>query len=152
MKRSYLLILIICLFFITGCKCRNNNVIKFYQEEKEWNEYLEQFYNVINTEGENYVAFDLRSKEQYETKHLRQFQNYDLLVGKKDEFISHLKNNYSKKYSIYIYIESLDDLNFFDDLLDTYKNVYIYIGDYVTYQTLGEELFTFDSGPYDCNC
>ena len=44
------------------------------------------------------------------------------------------------------------DLNYFDDLLDSYKNIYVYIGDYQTYRSLGDELFTFDSGPYDCNC
>ena len=143
--------ILIC--FLSSCNCVNNkSKVSFFDKDDEWNEYLDMFYTSINTEGSKYAAFDLRSKEVYETEHLRHFQNYDLNVGSKDEFFSYLTNNYSKKYIIYIYIETLDDLNYFDDLLDSYKNIYVYIGDYQTYRSLGDELFTFDSGPYDCNC
>ena len=153
MKRILILFVLISLCFLSSCNCVNNKrKVSFYDKDDEWNEYLDMFYTSINTEGSKYAAFDLRSKEVYETEHLRHFQNYDLNVGSKDEFFSYLTNNYSKKYIIYIYIETLDDLNYFDDLLDSYKNIYVYIGDYQTYRSLGDELFTFDSGPYDCNC
>ena len=56
------------------------------------------------------------------------------------------------KYKIYIYIETLEDLTLFDDLLTIYSDVYIYVGMYDTIKSLGEELFTFDSGPYNCGC
>ena len=153
MKRILILFVLISLCFLSSCNCVNNkSKVYFYDKDDKWNEYLDMFYTLINTEGSKYAAFDLRSKEVYETEHLRHFQNYDLNVGSKDEFFSYLTNNYSKKYIIYIYIETLDDLNYFDDLLDSYKNIYVYIGDYQTYRSLGDELFTFDSGPYDCNC
>jgi hypothetical protein len=153
MKRILILFVLISLCFLSSCNCVNNkSKVSFYDKDDKWNEYLDMFYTSINTEGSKYAAFDLRSKEVYETEHLRHFQNYDLNVGSKDEFFSYLTNNYSKKYIIYIYIETLDDLNYFDDLLDSYKNIYVYIGDYQTYRSLGDELFTFDSGPYDCNC
>lgn len=153
MKRILILFVLISLCFLSSCNFVNNkSKVSFYDKDDKWNEYLDMFYTSINTEGSKYAAFDLRSKEVYETEHLRHFQNYDLNVGSKDEFFSYLTNNYSKKYVIYIYIETLDDLNYFDDLLDSYKNIYVYIGDYQTYRSLGDELFTFDSGPYDCNC
>ena len=153
MKRILILFVLISLSFLSSCNCVNNkSKVSFYDKDDKWNEYLGMFYTSINTEGSKYAAFDLRSKEVYEIEHLRHFQNYDLNVGSKDEFFSYLTNNYSKKYIIYIYIETLDDLNYFDDLLDSYKNIYVYIGDYQTYRSLGDALFTFDSGPYDCNC
>lgn len=153
MKRILILFVLISLCFLSSCNCVNNkSKVYFYDKDDKWNEYLDMFYTLINTEGSKYAAFDLRSKEVYETEHLRHFQNYDLNAGSKDEFFSYLTNNYSKKYIIYIYIETLDDLNYFDDLLDSYKSIYVYIGDYQTYRSLGDELFTFDSGPYDCNC
>jgi hypothetical protein len=43
-------------------------------------------------------------------------------------------------------------LTLFDDLLTIYSDVYIYVGMYDTIKSLGEELFTFDSGPYNCGC
>jgi hypothetical protein len=88
----------------------------------------------------------------YETEHIRQFQNYDLSKGNIDELLTWLKGNYSSKYKIYIYIETLEDLTLFDDLLTIYSDVYIYVGMYDTIKSLGEELFTFDSGPYNCGC
>lgn len=153
MKKVILLFVICCLFLISGCNCnKSNSIMRFYDEEVEWKNYLEQFYQVINTEGAKYAAFDLRSKENYETEHLRHFQNYNLNKGSIEEFNSYLTNNYSSKYIIYIYIETLSDLSYFDVLLDTYKEVYVYIGDYASFRNLGDELFTFDTGEYDCNC
>lgn len=153
MKKITLLFLICCLFLISGCNCNEDaHFMWFNDEEAEWKVYLEQFYQVINTEGAKYAAFDLRSKEAYETEHLRHFQNYDLTKGSVEELNSYLTKNYSSKYTIYIYIETLSDLSYFDILLDTYKEVYVYIGDYESFRNLGDELFIFDSGPYDCNC
>ena len=151
MKKIILFIVFISLLFVTGCDCRKSE-ISCYDEKTEWLTYLNMFYDDINTEGKKYVAVDLRSKTLYETEHLRQFQNYDLSVGNIDELYNWLTSNYSNKYSIYIYLESSEELNSFDVLLERYKNIYLYIGDYETLRILGDELFTFDSGPYDCNC
>ena len=99
MKRILILFVLISLCFLSSCNCVNNkSKVSFYDKDDEWNEYLDMFYTSINTEGSKYAAFDLRSKEVYETEHLRHFQNYDLNVGSKDEFFSYLTNNYSKKY------------------------------------------------------
>lgn len=153
MKKISLFIVLISLFFITGCNCQSSkHLMKVYKEENEWNEYLYLFYEEINTEGRKYVGVDLRSKEAYETSHLRQFQNYDLNKGNVDELNSWLKSNYSSKYIIYIYIEALSDVSMFDSVIEKFKEVHIYIGEYSSLETLGEELFIFDSGPYDCNC
>lgn len=152
MKKLILLFVVCCLFLSSSCSCNNKYVTLFYDEESEWTECLDMFYNAINTEGSKYAAFDLRTKELYENEHLRQFQNYDLSMGSVDKFYSYLTKNYSSKYTIYIYIESLDDLTYFDKLSETYKEINIYIGDYESLRNLGDELFTFDSGPYDCNC
>lgn len=152
MRKVILFVLLISLFFVTGCNCGDNNKLSFYDEETKWNEYLDLFYEEINTEGRKYVAVDLRNKEAYETEHLRQFQNYDLSVGSIDDLIMWLSSNYSNKYVVYIYIETLNDLSMFDSIVEKYKQVCVYIGDYSKLRTIGDELFTFDSGPYDCNC
>lgn len=153
MKKIILLIVISCLMICSSCNCnKKNHTLLVCDEEVEWNEYLEMFYNVINTEGAKYAAFDLRTKESYETEHLIQFQNYDLSVGSIEEFNLYLTKNYSSKHTIYIYIESINDLSMFDELLNTYERIYIYSGDYESFRSNGDELFTFDSGPYDCNC
>ena len=151
--KKIILLLVICLLFISsGCNCNKNSEVHIYNDSTSWKEYLDAFYEAINTEGAKYAAFDLRSKENYETEHLRHFQNYDLNKGNIEEFNSYLTKNYASKYTIYIYIETLDDLEYFDDLLNIYKDVNVYIGDYESFRNLGEELFTFDSGEYDCNC
>lgn len=153
MKKILLLIIIILMFSIAGCDCKKNpHYINISYEESKWTIYLNQFYEEINTEGRKYVAFDLRSKEQYETEHLRQFQNYDLSVGTIDEFSDWLSKNYSNKYVVYIYVEILEDHTVFDELSKKFKLTEVYVGEYHTLRTLGEDLFTFDSGPYDCNC
>ena len=93
MKRILILFVLICLCFLSSCNCVNSkSKVSFYDKEDEWNEYLDMFYTSINTEGNKYAAFDLRSKELYETEHLRHFQNYDLNVGSKDEFFNYLTN------------------------------------------------------------
>lgn len=151
--KKIILLLVICLLFISsGCNCNKNSEVHIYNDSTSWKEYLDYFYEAINTEGAKYAAFDLRSKVSYEIEHLRHFQNYDLNKGNIEEFNSYLTKNYASKYTIYIYIESLDNLEYFDVLLNTYKEVHIYIGDYESFRSLGEELFIFDSGEYDCNC
>ncbi len=151
--KKIILLLVICLLFISsGCNCNKNSEVHIYNDSTSWKEYLDDFYEAINTEGAKYAAFDLRSKVSYEIEHLRHFQNYDLNKGNIEEFNSYLTKNYASKYTIYIYIETLDNLEYFDDLLNTYKEVHIYIGDYESFRSLGEELFIFDSGEYDCNC
>ena len=151
MKKIVIIIFILTLFILGGCSC-NSKKVDIYQDEIKNQEYLEKFYDYINTENLKYVAVDLRTKEMYETEHIRQFQNYDLSKGNIDELLTWLKGNYSSKYKIYIYIETLEDLTLFDDLLTIYSDVYIYVGMYDTIKSLGEELFTFDSGPYNCGC
>ena len=151
MKKIVIIIFILTLFILCGCSC-NSKKVDIYQDEIKHQEYLEKFYDDINTENLKYVAVDLRTKEMYETEHIRQFQNYDLSKGNIDELLTWLKGNYSSKYKIYIYIETLEDLALFDDLLTIYSDIYIYVGMYDTIKSLGEELFTFDSGPYNCGC
>lgn len=151
MKKIVIIIFILTLFILGGCSC-NSKKVDIYQDEIKHQEYLDKFYDDINTENLKYVAVDLRTKEMYETEHIRQFQNYDLSKGNIDELLTWLKGNYSSKYKIYIYIETLEDLTLFDDLLTIYSDVYIYVGMYDTIKSLGEELFTFDSGPYNCGC
>lgn len=151
-KKILITFVISLLFLICSCSCKTQNSIHIYDEDALWSTYLDLFYNSINTEGSNYAAFDLRTKEDYENEHLIQFQNYDLKNGNILEFNNHLKNNYSKKYTIYLYIESLDDLTYFNSLLETYSTIHLFIGTYNNYKSLGIDLFTFDSGPYDCNC
>ena len=151
MKKIVIIIFILTLFILGGCSC-NSKKVDIYQDEIKHQEYLEKFYDDINTENLKYVAVDLRTKEMYETEHIRQFQNYDLSKGNIDELLKWLKGNYSSKYKIYIYIETMEDLTLFDDLLTIYSDVYIYVGMYDTIKSLGGELFTFDSGPYNCGC
>lgn len=152
MKKIIILFVIICTLFISSYSCTINSKINICDEEAEWLSYLDLFYEEINTEGRKYVGIDLRTKEDYEDEHLRQFQNYDISKGSIEELNNWLSSNYSNKYIVYIYIESLDDLSSFDSLLKKFKDIYIYIGEFETLRTLGDELFTFDSGPYDCNC
>ena len=152
MRKIILFTIAFCMVFLTSCNCGKKNHIIISDEDNEWTTYLNQFYEEINTEGRKYVAVDLRSKELYETEHLRQFQNYDLNSGSIDELNTWLCSNYSNKYIIYIYIESLENLKTFNILLEKFKHIEVYIGDYNTLRNKGEELFTFDFGPYDCNC
>ena len=151
MKKIVIIIFILTLFILGGCSC-NSKKVDIYQDEIKHQEYLEKFYDDINTENLKYVAVDLRTKEMYETEHIRQFQNYDLSKGNIDELLKWLKGNYSSNHKIYIYIETLEDRSLFDNLLETYNEVYVYIGMYETMNILGNELFTFDSGPYNCGC
>lgn len=151
MKKIVLIIFILTLFILGGCSC-NSKKLNLYQDEIKHQEYLNKFYNDINTENLKYVAVDLRTKEMYETEHIRQFQNYDLSKGNIDELFTWLKSNYSSNHKVYIYVETLDDVSKFEVLLENYNEIYIYIGTYETMSSLGEELFTFDHGPYNCGC
>ena len=116
MRKIILFAIAFCVVFLTSCNCGRKNHIIISDEDNEWTTYLNQFYEEINTEGRKYVAVDLRSKELYETEHLRQFQNYDLNSGSIDELNTWLCSNYSNKYIIYIYIESLENLKTFNIL------------------------------------
>ena len=103
MKKIVLIIFILTLFILGGCSC-NSKKLNLYQDEIKHQEYLDKFYDDINTENLKYVAVDLRTKEMYETEHIRQFQNYDLSKGNIDELFTWLKSNYSSNHKVYIYV------------------------------------------------
>lgn len=151
MKKYLVYICIVMLFILSACSCSGSKQVSKYESDTTWETYLEMFYTDINTENLKYVAVDLRTKEAYETEHIRQFQNYDLSKGSIDELLNWLKSNYSKNHKVYIYIDEVDT-TIFDSFTDYYENVHLYIGNYDSMKKIGEELFTFDSGPYDCGC
>ena len=124
MNKIIILFVIICTLFVTSCSCNTKSKINIYDEEIKWTSFLDKFYNEINTEGKKFVGIDLRTKESYEDEHLRQFQNYDLSKGSIDELNSWLTNNYSNKYTIYLFTESVSSLDYFDILLKKY-NIHI---------------------------
>ena len=149
MKRVYIILLLLfCLLSLSSCKNKGMDIY----DNNNIDEFISLFYETINDEDVKYVACDFRTKTEYETEHLRQFQNYDLQNGSFEEFLNWLTSNYSKKHQVYLFMNEILNDDQLNELKKNYKCIKIYKGDYETLRVKGEEFFTFDSGPYDCGC
>lgn len=146
MKKISLLLIIL---LSTLCSCKSK--VNIYNEENI-NDYLNEVYNIINDEDIKYVAYDLRSKTDYETLHIRQFQNYDINKGSNDTFIKWLTSNYSKKHYIILYSEESINEELITEIKNNYKHIYIATSKFQDIKNDLSELFTLDSGEYDCGC
>lgn len=147
MKRINFLI-IICLFislvFVSSCT-------KEYTS-KNYKKYLDNVYKAVNSENVKYLAVDVRNKEEYETLHIRQFQNYNYELGSVTEFVNWIKSNSDKKTNIYLYGNEEFILDTIEVLKkDKYNITYLTI-DFNDIKEYASTLFIMDTGEYDCGC
>ena len=136
-------ILLLFLLILTSCK---SNKINTY-DESNIDEFSNSLYQDINTEGSKYACFDLRSNDEYVKLHLKQFQNYDLSNYDLESFVEHLRNNYSKKYIIYLYSDIDIDVSIIKDY-----NIKLCKMSFDKFNEKLKDDFIFDSGDYDCGC
>lgn len=150
-KISKLLIILILFMTIVSCDKEEEKEIIYYNQDTQ-TEYIEKVYELINDDEVKYVACDLRTKEVYETEHIRQFQNYDISVSSNEEFNTWITSNYSDSYHVIIFSESSLDDELINSLSDIYNHIYIYNGSYDNMKASLDEYFVLESGPYDCGC
>lgn len=138
-KISYLIILLCLILPLFACK-KNPNIIYF--NDDNISNFIDLFYKEIN-ENSLYVAYDLRTRDEYLDEHLKQFQNNN------NDLLNVISNNTTSKYDVYIFTSSALDIDFSN--IDV-QNIYILTTTYEKLKEYGKTYFVFDKGEYDCGC
>lgn len=147
MKKTRLLfIFILVLTFLFTTSCVKEYSIKNYEK------YFDNVYKAINSEDIKYLAIDVRSKEEYETLHIRQFQNYNYELGNVTELVDWIKANSDKNTKIYLFGNN----DFISQTIEILKkdkyNISYLTEEFNDIKEYASTIFIMDTGEYDCGC